>query len=281
MRTIYVPGKLVLLGEYAVLDGTPAIVAAVDHGVQCTISPGDEILTPGDDRFVRAALVGAPKRRYEFQDWNPVIGISGKAGFGGSAAATVAACAAAGPEGADPFVVHQTVQGGGSGIDVFASLFGGVRRYVIGQRLPQEPLGAPVFSVVWSGVSAKTGPRVAQYLHWGGRAGFCKEMAALVEGFERQPVAAVRAGYALLGSMAASAGIAYDLPAFRRICDLAGEVGGGAKPSGAGGGDIAVAVFSDPEAKLAFERACSVEGLVVIPTEVVPPVEWTAGRTPS
>lgn len=268
-RTIYVPGKLVLLGEYAVLDGAPAIVAGVDHGVQCTISSGDSIVTPGDDRFVREALRGAPKRRYDFQDWNPVIGISGKAGFGGSAAATVAACDAAGPESHDPFWVHETVQGGGSGIDVFASVYGGVRRYVIGQRWPEPALPAPLFSVVWSGQSAQTGPRVAQYLAWNGRTCFCAEMSVLVAGFEADPVAATREGYALLCTMAKAAGIAYDLPSFRRIAELASAAGGAAKPSGAGGGDIAVAIFPDTDAKTAFEHACFAEGLVTIPTRIV------------
>lgn len=35
MRTARVPGKILLTGEYAVLDGSPAIVAAVDRFVEC------------------------------------------------------------------------------------------------------------------------------------------------------------------------------------------------------------------------------------------------------
>ena len=54
------PGKLFLVGEYAVLDGAPAVVAAVDRGVRCEAWPGGEglrIETPtGDDRFARPAL---------------------------------------------------------------------------------------------------------------------------------------------------------------------------------------------------------------------------------
>ena len=85
------PGKLVLLGEYAVVDDGPAIVAAVDRGVRCRVRPGRGCSTPGDDRFVRAALDGAPAAHYTFEDVRPVHGIAGKPGFGGSAAATVAA----------------------------------------------------------------------------------------------------------------------------------------------------------------------------------------------
>lgn len=268
--TLYVPGKLVLLGEYAVLDGAPAVVAAVDHGVQCTVSPGNEIVTPGDDRFVQAALIGAPPRKYTFQDWNPVVGIAGKAGFGGSAAATVAACLAANRPGTDAFAVHEGVQGGGSGIDVFAALFGDVRRYVVGQRAAGTPLRSPVFSVVWSGQSAQTGPRIKGYGGWVGRESFCAEMSTLVAAFEDEPVRATREGYALLSAMATAAGIAYDLPSFANIARLAAACGGAAKPSGAGGGDIAVAIFPDAGAKSAFDVACSTAGLVTIPTRIVP-----------
>ena len=47
--TVLAPGKLVLVGEYAVLDGAPAIVAAVDRGVRCVLSPGDAVETPAAD----------------------------------------------------------------------------------------------------------------------------------------------------------------------------------------------------------------------------------------
>lgn len=39
MLSVTVPGKLVLLGEYAVLEGVPGIVAAVDRRMQVEISP--------------------------------------------------------------------------------------------------------------------------------------------------------------------------------------------------------------------------------------------------
>ena len=92
-RKIQVPGKLVLIGEYAVLDGAPAWVAAVDRGVRCEVEEGEGIDVPEDDRFVRAALgwdgralAGkAPPFLYRFSDWNPP-GLPEKAGFGGSMA---------------------------------------------------------------------------------------------------------------------------------------------------------------------------------------------------
>ena len=36
------PAKLVFLGEYAVLEGAPALVAAVDRSVRVTVAPAEE-----------------------------------------------------------------------------------------------------------------------------------------------------------------------------------------------------------------------------------------------
>lgn len=276
--TVLAPGKLVLVGEYAVLDGAPAVVAAVDRGVRCGVSLGDAIETPADDRFARAALVavGAPPRRYAFSDWNPVSLPQGKAGFGGSAAACVAAVVAgrlaAGLAPADDDAalarrVHHEVQGSGSGVDVLASWFGGVRRF---EGLTHTPLPARRLVAVYSGQSASTGPRVQRYLQWSGRAAFAAESAALCDLFAVDPLAALQHGFSLLCSMAQAAGLVYETPGLRRIVALAASYGGAAKPSGAGGGDVAVAMFADPEAEAAFCAACAAEGLPPIPVTIAP-----------
>ncbi len=266
------PGKLVLVGEYAVLDGAGAVVAAVDRGVECHVSDGEGISTPGDDRFVRAALRGAPPAHYAFRDWNPVDGIDGKPGFGGSAAATVVATLAAGFPGSQAMGVHAAVQGGGSGVDVFASLHGGVRRFPDGAPLAHLPLVA-----VWSGQSAATGPRVARYLVWDGRSTFVDASRRLVAGFGEDPRGAIVEAYARLREMATRAGIDYDTPAHAAIAALAARFGGAAKPSGAGGGDVAVALFPDEDARAGFVQACTAAGLVPIAVQVAGP----AGRVPS
>lgn len=256
-RVVVAPGKLVIAGEYAVLDGAPAWVAAVDRGVRCEVftAEGVEIVTPGDARFVRAALHDAPAARYQFSDSNPVTGLSAKPGFGGSAAATVAATVAAGRPAAWAYDVHRRVQGGGSGIDVYASLNGGLRRFVAGSD-PFPAVDPPPLAAVWSGQPALTGPRVALYQAWAGRERFVAESAALAEAFLGNPVRVLRENYALLRWMARGAGLAYDLPAFGEIDRLAAQFGGAAKPSGAGGGDVAVALFPDAAARDAFTRAC-------------------------
>lgn len=279
-RRLRAPGKLVLMGEYAVLDGAPAIVLAVNRGVEVVVAPpqageAQQIETPdGDDRFVRAALVGQ-RGRFSFSAWNPVEGIAGKPGFGGSAAACVVACLAAGRPLDAAYALHFAAQGSGSGVDVAASAHGGMLRFVrpgapgAAPRLQALPPLRPV--VVWSGQSARTGPRVAGYQTWGGRADFADESTALVDAFVDEPIPAMRAARRALEAMADEAGLAYRCPGLDRAIALAEGLGGAAKPSGAGGGDCAVAILPDAEAEAAYLSALQNNGLQVISIEVAGP----------
>jgi mevalonate kinase len=261
------------------VDGGGALVAAVDRGVRCEVHPADvlRIETPGDDRFVRAALEGAPPARYVFSDWNPVHlpprdGQPQKAGFGGSAAATVVATLAAGFPPERAFAVHRAVQGGGSGVDVHASIHGGVTPFPSGPAIASPPLLA-----VWSGRSASTGERVKRYLSWPGRADFVERSRALVAAFPSDPTRVFEEAYALLCAMAAEAGVDYDTPEHQHIVALARRHGGAAKPSGAGGGDIAVAIVPDPERRAAFAADCLAAGLDPIEVRIAGP----AGEEPA
>lgn len=273
---VLAPGKLFVLGEYAVVDGAPALVAAVDRGVRCEVTPGDGLHTPEDDRFARAGLeaVDAPQRRYIFSDWNPAQ-LGGKGGFGGSAAACSAAVVAGSLARGAPILedlsevavsVHQRVQGSGSGMDVRASFHGGLRRYQ--DRSVGPPLPAHPFVAVYSGASAKTGPRVQRYKAWSGRQGFVQDSAALIDLFGAEPCLAMTQAYTLLRAMARHSGVAYDTPALSRIAALAKEHGGAAKPSGAGGGDVALALIPDPQARASFKAACALEGLTPVPIQI-------------
>ncbi len=268
---VFAPGKLVLVGEYAVVDGAPAIALAIDRGVVCAVRPGGEgvrVETPGDDRFVRPALAGAPAGLYRFADAEPPALDGGdKPGFGGSAAACVAACLAAGRPAEDAFAIHRAVQGGGSGVDVATSIAGGMVRFEGGRTRPLVPV-RPV--VAWSGASARTGPRVARYLAWRGRRAFVDESAAIVEDFPRDPVRALARAHEALARMARAAGVDWLTPSLARIAELARDCGGAAKPSGAGGGDCAVALFDDDRRRRRFLARLREEGLRVVPVEVAP-----------
>lgn len=155
------PGKLVVLGEYAVLGGAPALVIAVDRYCRASIGLSTdrachlETRAPGPERISRApgeptgvALVdlvcGETHRLQELKPWRAVLDSAelfdarGKLGLGSSAAAL---CAWAGvwagyagagglsvrePEAENLIRIHRALQhGAGSGLDVAASLTGG------------------------------------------------------------------------------------------------------------------------------------------------------------
>ena len=273
-RRFVAPGKVVLIGEYAVLDGAPAIVAAVNRGVQCRFTPGGskrQISAP-DLRFVEPALqaVSAPMGHYEFQPFNPPQTAS-KAGLGSSAAATVVAALAGSAISQRPLSraellkialeVHRRVQGSGSGIDVAASVYGGVIRFQRDQVhhvAPVEPM------IIWTGASAKTGPRVEQYLRWTDREAFVADSTHCVDSFETDPIAAIYTANTVLLQMAEAAGIDYRTPALDQIIELAQAYGGAAKASGAGGGDCAVALFSATGDRTGFHAECRKRGYPLI-----------------
>ena len=267
-RTVLAPGKLVLMGEYAVLDGAPAIVLAIDRGVRCDITHSHalRIETPdGDTRFVAPPLTAAPPAHYRFDAWNPVE-LPSKPGFGGSAAACVAACVAAGRPATDALAIHHQVQGSGSGIDILASIHGGMGLVDRGTWTAQPPV-VPV--VTFTGRSARTGPRVEQYRRWSGadRDTFAEASRSLVEGFSADPIEAFRQGWRLLLDMSAATGIGYTTAEIETIVQSAEALGGGAKPSGAGGGDCTVALFPTHRAAQQFQHRMTDLGLPCIPVQ--------------
>lgn len=155
------PGKAVVLGEYAVLDGAPALVLAVDRHALVTLEPSADarcrLTTRQPDavthEFAGGAASGQPlvdlvARRisggaavppwHAKLDSSQFFGARGKLGLGSSAAVL---CAWAGalaayarlhgvpaeaPGVAELIALHREFQGGrGSGLDVAASVTGG------------------------------------------------------------------------------------------------------------------------------------------------------------
>lgn len=128
------PGKLVLSGAYAVLEGAPAIVTAVDRYVIADASREADFVTPE----VRCAIGSAPAPWF---DASELRRDGRKIGLGSSAAIVVASLAARAlreqPELDDAALAdrvfalalrgHREAQGGGSGIDVITSAHGATR----------------------------------------------------------------------------------------------------------------------------------------------------------
>lgn len=194
------PGKLFVSGEWAVLRGAPALVAAVDRRVRVEIAQadGDGVVVESlaEDRAERvdgagpvpagdAGVVVAALRAAHRQPAGLFVRIDGRAfvdggrklGLGRSAATLVAAVAALAPRAARDGVLASALaanaifQGGqGSGADVGASVHGGlveVRRAGgahVGLRVTARALPAGLHLVAgWTRTSAHTPPLLARF----------------------------------------------------------------------------------------------------------------------
>ena len=160
---LFAPGKLIWMGEYAVLDGAPSIVQAVDRGLRLDYETSAAPLMVSSDLWAGPLLLADAKAdraetallaavvatlteagaalapltgRLQLSSPDLVDATSGlKFGFGSSAAAaaalTVALVRLAGlPDQHLPALAHAAhlrfQKGAGSGIDVETSLFGGL-----------------------------------------------------------------------------------------------------------------------------------------------------------
>ena len=150
------PGKLIVTGEYAVLDGTPAIVLAVDRRAIARrnatprgsspflLAVADEIAArrgPGDEAARAALEISVDSTAF----YHRIT----KLGIGSSAAVTVAATALAlgTTDRAEVLAValaaHARAQGPrgarGSGADIAAAVYGGTLVFSLAPRPPASP----------------------------------------------------------------------------------------------------------------------------------------------
>ena len=194
------PGKLVALGEYAVLEGAPALVLAIDRYAVAKLEPSRDsdchLSTRMDEQRDRSFRLGVASG-VELVDtviattsaarpWSGLLDTSAffagdaKVGLGSSAAALCAwagvwaGYVARGAERPDTSLaalvgLHRAFQGGrGSGIDVAASLMGGAVEFRLDvARAPQASSvrlpNSVGFAGIFAGRSASTPAFVAHF----------------------------------------------------------------------------------------------------------------------
>jgi phosphomevalonate kinase len=260
------PGKLVLTGAYAVLEGAPAIVAAMNRYAVADSSRVMEDPTAE----VRAAMGGNEPAPHA--DASELCDAAGrKLGLGSSAAVLVASLAARalargedvrdGAVRARLFAIaraaHALAQSGGSGVDVAASVYGGVLRYTVGDEQPEIravtlPPGL-VLQVYFGGSSARTSSmreRIAA-----ARVDRSREVSPIARGMAETAACAAdaiesgdtprfvrlaREYGSLLDSLGRAASAPVVLQAHAELAAEAGREDAAFLPSGAGGGDVAV-----------------------------------------
>ncbi len=176
--------------------------------------------------------------------------------------------------------VHRRVQGSGSGADAAAAVLGGpvllrvapanTRGAETDLLLEAEPLALPdplAFRIVATGKPAASGPRARRFVDsWQGQGPLGEPGGELlrewgrvvaqtvlhfrnacVSGREGEVLRAFRQSGLLLGYLERLAGLPMHAAGLRRACTIAARHGSPAKPSGAGGGDCAIAIVSNQD----------------------------------
>lgn len=342
---LQVPGKALLLGEYAVLEGYPSLVMGLNRYFNCRITEIDgaehillakpllaqeaaftcnagrlhwqqadmaqklPFIEPLFSTFGISAALSAASTALRFELDSSDFFINSetaktavKLGLGSSAALTVA-LGLAWHRFCHPDLtidrnrwlpllvnVHHELQGGrGSGADIAASLYGALIHYRINsENVPSvERLQWPEsleYCWIWLGQSASTRVflrKMSDYKHSNGTA-YQQHMSGLGE-IALHGVNAAREGHAdrlqsaitRYGDAMQALGNAADAPiytdAHRRLQQIAGRCGVAFKPSGAGGGDIAVAASTDTLKLSTFARQAESAGYPILPLKQSPP----------
>lgn len=276
-----------ICGEYAVLEGYPCLVAAVDRRLTLELPfTGTKVPLPPEVMHTLDALArrDLPLRGFPRLDRSALFDGTKKLGLGSSAAA-VAATAAAGfaqhhggklqPSTANLDIVfdialegHRAVAPKGSGADVAAAVYGHVvrcQRQGGSLHTATPSLRMPPHAVIWTGQSVRTSrfvestdalKRSHPMLHRKHIEKIAEATDHLIEALTAHSppdvVTSVRAHHHALTEL----GNAAEVPIVtRQLCELhalAERAGGACKPSGAGGGDVAIAFFERDEHRTRF-----------------------------
>jgi phosphomevalonate kinase len=290
---VVAPGHIFLVGEHAVLDGGVAVLAAVSRYAIAQYVPGSEPQSVAVDEAVKRSLVALGEASAALPPGSVLVDTDafcqGKFTMGlGSSPATAVATVGAMFETAglsiegrqrEIFVIAEAVQraaqdGVGSGAAMASSVYGGFIKFV--QPIEGSPVIEPIvvpaslhLVVFWTGESADTREAVKSVRSYARQApsSYRMLMGSLRSTAERfvNELGAGRATGAVvaagiygrqLAELNKAARVGIVAPVFEAAAALARVLGGEVKPSGAGGGNIGVALFATPEAAALFVRAC-------------------------
>ena len=260
-----------LSGEYAVLDGAPAVCAAVNRRAYVKLDPSPDgqchIATPGFSGAGQFGIVDAvcggtrPPLSIEL-DTRAFSEGGKKIGIGSSAALTVALVAALGKS-QDVFVkallAHSELQGGaGSGVDVAAAAHGGLIEYEMKTR-SVSPIDWPdglAWRLLWTGSSVSTAAKLAKLATQEGvpsRSALGLASDAMAMAWRSGDADMVLTGYVSYVGVLRQFSVDHDLGIFdaghEQLTDTAMHDDLVYKPAGAGGGDIGV-LFGRSETEL-------------------------------
>ncbi len=288
------PGKLMLLGDHAVVYGYPCLVTAVDKRLYVEADQiserEDEIITPQvkESRFVLESLSHF-KKKYHIQQAVRIKtkgDFSHRVGLGSSSAVTVATFQALGILFGIPltkkelfemsYQVTLLIQGVGSGFDIAAASFGKTIYYIkAGTCIEPVSIQSLPLVVGYSGVKADTPfyiRKVAEAFRM--RQKEMKQMFISIQHLvEQAKVSLIQNDLSSLGScMTANHMLLKELGVSTIKLDemVIGSIQAGAwgaKLSGAGGGDCMIALVSEEKRK-SVERAIQKAGGEIINVEV-------------